>query len=113
MKIVGATMLLFVFVLLSDPARAQQPWILLYSADSPDASMLDQRHVIAPGESLSGILRQYYDGRAGLRSLLQRVVQDNPHAFQRGDPNRMIAGKTLILPQFSGPPTEPDAIYHF
>lgn len=113
MQISRAFLFLFALVLLSAPARAQQPWILLHTAESPEAPAPTQHHVIAPGESLFGILRQLHGGRAGLQSLIQRVVQDNPHAFQRGDPNRMIAGQTLILPDTSAPPTEPDAIYHF
>ena len=82
-------------------------------ADCSDTAASGIHHIIAPGENLLGILRQYRYGSTGLQTVIEKVVKDNPRAFMRGDPDRMVAGKTLILPEADGFPTVPDHIYLF
>lgn len=94
-------------------AKAQEPWVLLCMADCSETVASGQHHTIAPGENLLGVLRQYRYGSAGLQSVIAQVVQDNPRAFLRGDPDRMVAGQTLILPEADSFPTVPDHIYLF
>jgi len=94
-------------------AKAQEPWVLLCYADCSETTASVKQHVIVPGENLLGILRQYQYGSTGLQNMIEQVVQANPRAFQRGDPDRMMAGQTLILPYASGLPVVPDDIYLF
>ena len=79
----------------------------------PNSRSSANHHIIAPGENLLGILRQYRYGSTGLQTVIEKVVQDNPRAFLRGDPDRMVAGQTLILPEAGSFPTVPDHIYLF
>ena len=100
-------------MLLPGVAKAQEPWVLLCLADCSQTTGSARQHVIAPGENLLGILRHYQYGATNLQSVIAQVVQDNPRAFHRGDPDRMVAGQTLTLPTGSGLPAVPDDIYVF
>jgi len=94
-------------------AKAQEPFVLLCTTDCAGTGAPSRHYTIAPGENLLGILRQYRYRATGLQSVVAQVVQDNPRAFLGGDPNRMVAGQTLILPDIVGGPTAPDSIYVF
>ncbi|WP_375256378.1 FimV family protein [Yoonia sp.] len=104
---------LLAMFMLPHVAKAQEPWVLLCMADCSDTAASGNHHIIAPGENLLGILRQYRYGSTGLQTVIEKVVHDNPRAFLRGDPDRMVAGQTLILPEADGFPTVPDHIYLF
>ena len=105
---------LMLMQLLSSPTFAQEPWVSLYTTNSPE-SMQNQgvQHVIARGETLFGILRTRYDGTAHMQQLVRQVVADNPSAFHGGSPDRMLAGQTLTLPAARHGPSTADDIYLF
>ena len=55
--------------------------------------------LVESGQSLSKIVRQLLPDDPGARpALLQAIVDLNPRAFSRGNPNLMFAGVTLKLP---------------
>jgi hypothetical protein len=94
---------------------AEEPLVSLYMTESPEFNVGSQRghHVIAPGETLLGILREHYSGSVDIPHLIEQVVGDNQQAFRQGNADMMIAGQALILrPHDLGPP-EPDDIYFF
>ena len=105
---------LMLMQLLPSPTFAQEPWVSLYTTNSPE-SVQGQgvQHVIARGETLLGVLRSRYDGIAHMQQLVRQVVADNPSAFHGGSPDRMIAGKTLTFPVARHGPTTADDIYLF
>lgn len=113
MQLRKAILPLFALLVLPQTAKAQEPFVLLCTTDCFGTVAPSQHHIIAPGENLLSILRQYRYGSTDLQSVVAQVVQDNPRAFLRGDPDRMLAGQTLILPDIVGGPTVPDDIYLF
>ena len=51
------------------------------------------------GDTLGQIVETYYAGSGvNKRFLAQVIVSKNPAAFRRGNPNWMMAGKTLKMP---------------
>jgi Tfp pilus assembly protein FimV len=113
MQLRTAILPFFALLVLPLSAKAQEPFVLLCTTECFETVASGQHHIIAPGENLLGILRQYRYGSAGLQTVIEKVVQDNPRAFLRGDANRMVAGQTLVLPDVSGFPVVPDDIYVF
>jgi len=59
-------------------------------------------HKVKDGESLSGILHQYY-GNTGLnmRIIEISIIEINKHAFVRENPHFLYAGKVLKIPSVS------------
>ena len=59
-------------------------------------------HKVKDGESLSGILHQYY-GNTGLNMKIVEIsiIQINKHAFVRENPHFLYAGKVLKIPSVS------------
>ncbi|SCK29944.1 hypothetical protein [Vogesella sp. LIG4] len=58
-------------------------------------------HRVQPGETLSLLVSGMAHGLHRRNELALQVVRDNPHAFIDGNPNRMLAGALLQLPQAS------------
>ena len=56
-------------------------------------------HKVKNGESLSGILNKYY-GNSGLNMKIVEVslIEMNKHAFVRGNPHFLYAGKKIKIP---------------
>ena len=57
------------------------------------------KHTVKNGESLSGILSKYY-GNSGLNMKIVEVsiLEMNKHAFVRGNPHFLFAGKKIKIP---------------
>ena len=57
------------------------------------------KHTVKNGESLSGILSKYY-GNSGLHMKIVEVsrLEMNKHAFVRGNPHFLFAGKKIKIP---------------
>ncbi len=57
------------------------------------------KHTVKNGESLSGILSKYY-GNSGLNMKIIEVsiIEMNKHAFVRGNPHFLFAGKKIKIP---------------
>ena len=60
------------------------------------------KHKIKSGESLSGILKKYY-GNSGLNMKIVEIslIEINKHAFVRGNPHFIFAGKKLKIPSIN------------
>ena len=57
---------------------------------------------VKSGDTLGKIIESYYAGSGvNKRFLAQVIVSKNPAAFRRGNPNWMMAGATLKLPDGS------------
>ena len=57
------------------------------------------RIVVQRGDTLDGVIARTMGGVPVQRALLrQAFVRANPHAFPRGNPNFMLAGVTLTIP---------------
>lgn len=57
------------------------------------------KHKVVLNESLHIIMKRYYADSAIDKTFLQlAIVRKNSHAFVRGNPNFLYAGKTLHLP---------------
>lgn len=95
------------------PMRAQEPFIVLEYRGTGGGSLPSGSggHVVAPGETLTAILRRAYGPSADLRALVAETVRLNPQAFRGGDPNRLLAGQRLVLPGAGG--ERSDEIYVF
>ena len=62
----------------------------------PDAF---QTHQVVEAETLGHIMAQYYSGSGlNMKFVELAILQVNPKAFVRGNPNFLFAGKTLHLP---------------
>ena len=62
----------------------------------PDAF---QTHQVVEAETLGHIMAQYYAGSGlNMKFVELAILQFNPKAFVRGNPNFLYAGKTLHLP---------------
>lgn len=63
---------------------------------NPDFSA---KHKVKPNESLSHIIKKYYGDSSLNRKFLElAIVSRNSHAFVRGNPHFLFAGRTLHLP---------------
>ena len=59
---------------------------------------------VKPGQSIIKIMRQVYpDQRSRWPILMRELVQNNPSAFENGDPRTLKVGSVITLP---GKPTE-------
>lgn len=95
--------------------EAREPMIVLspshsYStstattSDNPFAQDHDYstKHKVKPNEPLSRIIAAHYAGSdVNRRFLTLAIVQKNPHAFVRANPNFLYAGRTLHLPSLN------------
>ena len=62
----------------------------------PDAF---QKHQVVEAETLGHIMAQYYAGSGlNMKFVELAILQFNPKAFVRGNPNFLYAGKTLHIP---------------
>lgn len=97
-------------ILAAPAALAAEPIVILKSphsgghvasgsnvfARNPDHSA---KHKVQKNESLHLIIQKYYRDSGINRNFLQlAIVSKNRHAFVRGNPNFLYAGKTLHLP---------------
>ena len=109
--------LLFVFIFLSFSlnANSNEPFVVLeYQGAMGSNNKLNKnnifvknqnhsvQHKIKNGESLSGILKRYY-GNSGLNMKIVEIslIEINKHAFVRGNPHFMFAGKKLKIPSIN------------
>ena len=62
-----------------------------------DASV---RYRVQPGDSLSRIAQRVENRTINLWSAVAQLFDANPHAFKDNDPNRLMAGRWLVIPDF-------------
>lgn len=59
-------------------------------------------HRVAPGDTLSDIASRIQNRPVGLWPAVNAIFAANPHAFIGNDPNRLIAGSVISIPDFGG-----------
>ncbi len=59
-------------------------------------------HLVQAGDTLSDIASRIQNRPVGLWPAVNAIFAANPHAFIANDPNRLIAGSTLSIPNFDG-----------
>ncbi len=62
-----------------------------------DASV---RYRVQPGDSLSRIAERIENRTINLWSAVSQIFDANPHAFKDHDPNRLMTGRWLVIPDF-------------
>ena len=60
------------------------------------------QHLVQSGDTLSDIAARIQNRPIGLWPAVNAIFAANPHAFIANDPNQLIAGSTLAIPNFSG-----------
>ena len=100
------------FAFLSFNLYANEPFVVLeYKSDLINNKKLNKdnlfiknqnysvSHRVKPGDSLSGILKKYY-GKSGLNMKIIEIsiIEMNKHAFVRGNPHFLFAGKKIKIP---------------
>lgn len=109
-KITSALIFLFLGF---GPAHAIEPFVVLQkNSDSSYAS--SEKYRVRRGDTLAKIVAQFYPNVTGRAALFQQIVSDNPHAFLRMNPNKLLAGKVLRMPAIGGMVLDrSDDIYFF
>ena len=93
-KITSALIFLFLGF---GPAHAIEPFIVLQNnSDSSYAS--SEKYRVRRGDTLAKIVARFYPNNTGRTELFRQIVADNPHAFLRMNPNMLLAGKVLKMP---------------
>lgn len=76
-------------------ARAEQPPAQVAIAPPGERTVVEVR----PGQTLTMIVRQHLrDSPFSERYLSRMLVERNPDAFVRGNPQRLLAGARLVIP---------------
>ena len=77
-------------------------FFLLFMALWSGASNAEEQITVKPGQTLIKIMRQVYpDQRSRWPVLMRQIVQDNPSAFENGDPRTLKVGSSITLPEKS------------
>ena len=72
---------------------------------SSSSLMAGEKYLVRSGDSLSRIAQRWRAGTGeSLGTVTQWLFENNPHAFSRGDINRLKAGSRLTLPARDGAP---------
>ena len=103
------------FAVLAFNSGANEPFVVLeYKSDLTNNKKLNRdnlfiknqnhsvSHKVESGESLSGILKKYY-GKSGLNMKILEIsiIEMNKHAFVRGNPHFLFAGKNIKIPSIN------------
>jgi len=70
--------------------------------ESPIAA--ETEYLVQVGDSISGIASRIENRTIGLWPAISVIVTANPGAFIEGDPNKLMAGSVLIIPELTGVP---------
>ncbi len=86
-------------------------WFLLCLVSSTTALADTRQFEVTDGDSLSWILRSqnYGQNYAEVLPFIDEILQSNPHAFRNGDPNQLIPGSLIVLPENPNQP-EPEPV---
>jgi len=55
-------------------------------------------YTVRPGDTLGRIVASFYGSSINQNQLFGQIVAKNPNSFVNGDPNRLLSGSTLNLP---------------
>ena len=95
------TSALFLLLIGFGPAYANEPFIVLQN-NSDTGYDRAGTYKVKRGDTLAKIVSHFYPNRSGRAALFQQIVSDNPHAFLRMNPNMLLAGKVLKMPDMGG-----------
>jgi len=70
--------------------------------ESPIAA--ETEYLVQVGDSISGIASRIENRTIGLWPAISAIVTANPGAFIEGDPNKLMAGSVLTIPELTGVP---------
>ena len=95
----------------SSTLNAKEPFVVLNYNNYNNTNDVDQNniflrdsnysttHLVESGDSLSGIINQYYKNTGlNMRIVEISILEINKKAFVRNNPNYLFAGKTLKIP---------------
>ena len=93
-------------------STVQQPRAAAIPARAPtNETKLDKspiaaetEYLVQVGDSISGIASRIENRTIGLWPAISVIVTANPGAFIEGDPNKLMAGSVLIIPELTGVP---------
>jgi len=97
-KIASALILLLIVF---GPAYADEPFIVLQN-NSETGYDRAETYKVKRGDTLAKIVARFYPNNTGRAELFRQIVSNNPHAFLRMNPNMLLAGKVLKIPNASG-----------
>ena len=80
----------------------QRPVVALVSQATVKDISASTQHRVQVGDTLSDIASRIQNRPIGLWPAVNAIFAANPHAFIANDPNRLIAGSTLSIPDFVG-----------
>ena len=95
---------LIAITILAAKAKADEPFVVLEYNSFPLKNELNhgtsnQSHYrVQPGDSLAGIVVKMYGKAHNNSTIFSKIVADNPHAFPSQNPNKMLSGVTITLP---------------
>lgn len=98
MKTIICTLIFLVFS--SGSAFATEPFVILQNR-SDDGYASSESYIVKRGDTLAKIVALFYPNNTGRTELFRQIVADNPHAFLRMNPNMLLAGKVLKMPNTS------------
>lgn len=83
--------------LLFSSAHASEPFVLLQNnSDIGDGNLTGYK--VNRGDTLAKIVMRFYPQNSDHGAVFRQIVSENPHAFIRMNPNKLLAGKVLKLP---------------
>ena len=70
--------------------------VLEYQSYIP-AQSVSNLYKVKPGDTLAGIVSKHFGEIENRKFFYTEIISANPLAFVNGDPNKLLAGSTLIL----------------
>ena len=79
------------------PVTADEAFVVFefHSNGQPSGS---SNYIVLPGDTLGRIVYSFYGKSVNQTRLFDEIVANNPNSFVNGDPNRLLSGSTLYLP---------------
>ena len=88
---------LILSALLFGSAHASEPFVLLRNnSDIGEGNLAGYK--VNRGDTLAKIVMRFYPHNSDHSAIFRQIVSENPHAFIRMNPNKLMAGKVLKLP---------------
>ena len=88
----------FIFILVWNcSVMADEAFVVLEFNSSRQLSD-SSSYTVLPGDTLGRIVALFYGNSINQNHLFGQIVANNPKSFVNGDPNRLLSGSTLNLP---------------
>ena len=86
--------------------------VLEYRSHNSQES-IENSYLVKAGDTLAAIVARHFGEVENLNYLFSEIISANPRAFVNGDPNKLLAGSTLVLNVTRMIPRGLDEIYFF